>query len=859
MLAFQPELLLFVLLKSFFMKSLNFWRSLFFSALAAAAFGACSDDDKGGDVDASITVNDKEATTIGIASAGGETEAVSVVSSGTWTLAFESDQDWCIPNITSGKAGTSSLVFTVDPMPAGIEERSATAILTTVGMIFNVEVPVKVSVTVRQSPSGSALPETNVAAVRSLLVAMNPTSTKTDVTAEIGAMTLTGIVVSNSEGKNTGSTWNMAVQDGVVAKNSGLTISSSKFQSASYTPGTCVTVALTGAQVQLYNGLLQLNIADAAAEAVKTVSTEAPEPVVIAPDALFDYESMLVQVDNCYPVSGYGTAWNSGATNTGGNGGNVNFVTTEGQAFVCRTGSSAAFKDQLVPEKMGSLVGIAGRYNNDKQISPRTLADIKLTETIPAPEYTLAKIGNITNGGNYEVEATLLAVYQKGLLLGDETGYTLVFFNDWNKQDSNPYQNDVNKKITVKGAVSEYNGLLQFSAPKTENITIGAANPDYKLPAPVVFDAAGLTAYESAKKYEYVSLTGTLVVTQGTSGGNTYNSYTVIVPGYTAKTVTMAYGLDSYYTSKGLVTGDVVDVKGFALGFDTSKVNIMVREIAKNNSVPSLIFTSSPKTFAGSDPEAQTLSFEARNTSALALDMFSFSGDNADKFNVDGQSDNSVTISAKGNNDSGAPYVAKLVVTVDGNVLAEVDVKQDIIRSGNGYTKIASVADLTAGTYFMAGYLESFSYKNSGQEVTITWAPYSYHLWTGKMATADLATVNYQYEGNQLILDPKLDGSTTAGDITLIAAGADNTYYIKVGEKYLKSTANPAANRKLALVDTTEGAEWLFVDGSGNYAGSIIISNNGVSLGTAGASSALLRSYKAATSLKWGLVFFKAN
>lgn len=460
MLAFQPELLLFVLLKSFFMKSLNFWRSLFFSALAAAAFGACSDDDKGGDVDASITVNDKEATTIGIASAGGETEAVSVVSSGTWTLAFESDQDWCIPNITSGKAGTSSLVFTVDPMPAGIEERSATAILTTVGMIFNVEVPVKVSVTVRQSPSGSALPETNVAAVRALLVAMNPTSTKTDVTAEIGAMTLTGIVVSNSEGKNTGSTWNMAVQDGVVAKNSGLTISSSKFQSASYTPGTCVTVALTGAQVQLYNGLLQLNIADAAAEAVKTVSTEAPEPVVIAPDALFDYESMLVQIANCYPVSGYGTAWNSGATNTGGNGGNVNFVTTEGQAFVCRTGSSAAFKDQIVPEKMGSLIGIAGRYNNDKQVSPRTLADIKLTETIPAPEYTLAKIGNITNGGNYKVEnATVIATYAAGFLMQDDTGIILVYPGSAENPVAIPA---VGKIVTVEGLVSPYGGVLQF-------------------------------------------------------------------------------------------------------------------------------------------------------------------------------------------------------------------------------------------------------------------------------------------------------------------------------------------------------------------------------------------------------------
>ena len=285
--------------------------------------------------------------------------------------------------------------------------------------------------------------------------------------------------------------------------------------------------------------------------------------------------------------------------------------------------------------------------------------------------------------GNYEVEATLLAVYQKGLLLGDETGYTLVFFNDWNTQTSNPYLNDVNKKITVKGAVSEYNGLLQFSAPKTKNIIIGEANPGYKLPEPVVFDAAGLTAYESAKKYEYVSLTGTLVVTQGTSGSNTYNSYTVIVPGYTAKTVTLAYGLDSYYTSKGLVTGDVVDVKGFALGFDTSKVNIMVRDIEKNNSTPSLIFTSSPKPFAGSNPEAQTLDFEARNISDLALEMFSFSGTNADKFKVDGQSANSVTISAVGNNDSGAAYTATLVVTLDGKVLAELAVEQDRAPSAN--------------------------------------------------------------------------------------------------------------------------------------------------------------------------------
>ncbi len=682
------------------MKNFNFWRSLFFAALAVVGFAACSDDDdnNGNGNGDSLTVNGKPSVTIGVNGEAGETEAVEVVSPGQWTLAFEEEQDWCVPSVTAGKGGTSALKFTVEALPEGVEERSATAVLSSQIEILGGLYPVTAKVTVRQSPSGSATPDTNVAAVRALLVAMNPTSTKVDVTEEIAAMTLTGIVVSNSEGKNTGSTWNVSVQDGIVAKNSGLTISNSKFAAGTYTPGMCVTVALTGAQVQSYNGLLQLNIADAAAEAITNVATDAPEPVVISSEELFDYESMLVQIDNCYPTAGYGAGWNT-TTNKG----NVNFATADGLSFVCRTGSSAVFKDQTIPEKMGSLIGIAGRYNNDKQVSPRTIDDIKLTEAIPEPEYTKATIAEL-KAGNYEVEATLLAVYQKGLLLGDETGYTLVFFNDWNTQTSNPYQNDVNKKITVKGAVSEYNGLLQFSAPKTENITIGAANPDYKLPEPIVFDAAGLTAYESDKKYEYVSLTGTLVVTQGTSGANTYNSYTVIVPGYTAKTVTMAYGLDSYYT--GLVTGDVVDVKGFALGFDTSKVNIMVREVAKNTTTPALTFTSTVKPFAGSNPEAQTLNFEARNISALALEMFSFTGADADKFNVDSQSDDSVTISAKGDNDSGVTYSATLVVTLDGTVLDEIDVKQTskpAAGTGTSYVWTLAKGDLTTSGGNVAG------------------------------------------------------------------------------------------------------------------------------------------------------------
>ena len=659
------------------MKNFNFWRSLFFAALAVVGFAACSDDDDNGgnnNGEASLTVNGKQSTTIGVKAAAGDTEAVEVVSSNPWTLAFETEQDWCVPSVTAAKGGTSSLKFTVTALPEGVEERSATAILSSNGEILGVPYTVTAKVTVRQSPSGSATPDTNVAAVRASLVAMNPTSTKTDVTAEIGAMTLTGIVVSNSEGKNTGSDWNIAIQDGVAVKNSGLTISCSKFQSASYAPGTCVTVALTGAQVQLYNGLLQLNIADAAAEAVKTVSTDAPEPVVIAPDALFDYESMLVQVDNCYPTAGYGAGWN-----TSTNKGNVNFATADGQAFVCRTGSKAVFKDQTVPEKMGSLVGIAGRYNNDKQISPRTIDDIKLTEAIPEPEYTETTIAGLTAGNREIKDATIVGVHQQAVMLAQNNdgtvNYVLAFNNAWKTQDANPFISDVDKTASIKGIAAQRYGLWQFS---DFTITPGAAS-SLVLPEPANFDAAAIATYTSEiaadvnkAAYKYIKMTGTLTIEVGAS----YNTYRLLVPGCPTE-IQFAYGLNSYFD--GRASGDVVDVTGFALGYDSSnsRMNVLLRSIAENTSVPALTFTTKPKTFMGGTPEPQQLSFIAKNIPSDQLVTFAFSGTDADKFNVEAQDATSVTIKAVGDNASGAPYTAKLVASWNGTTLAELAVEQE--------------------------------------------------------------------------------------------------------------------------------------------------------------------------------------
>lgn len=168
--------------------------------------------------------------------------------------------------------------------------------------------------------------------------------------------------------------------------------------------------------------------------------------------------------------------------------------------------------------------------------------------------------------------------------------------------------------------------------------------------------------------------------------------------------------------------------------------------------------------------------------------------------------------------------------------------------TGN-YSLIDTVAALSAGDYIMSGYLTSYT---SG-DINMDWSAYPYHCWTGAADGKDCATANYAYADGALTIDPACT-TGTAATITLEAvADKANTYYIKSNGKYLYSSA-AATNRKLALGDTP--AEWV---ATANANGGITLSSNSVYLGTAGAQSKMIRSYKAETTLKYGVVFFKAN
>ena len=166
------------------------------------------------------------------------------------------------------------------------------------------------------------------------------------------------------------------------------------------------------------------------------------------------------------------------------------------------------------------------------------------------------------------------------------------------------------------------------------------------------------------------------------------------------------------------------------------------------------------------------------------------------------------------------------------------------------YTMISSVADLTAGTYYMGGYAESYGDND--------FSDYPYHLCTG--VSSDLFTTQYAFSDGKLIVKP--ESSYSAYDVILEAVpGKDNTYNIKIDGGYLVTTA--AENRKLAKkdsIDGIDGSEWVASDFSkGGIIFTTTFKGTSISFGTAGASSKIIRSYKSSDTLVNGVYFFKKN
>lgn len=778
------------------MKVVNFWKTLFCAALAVTAFSACSDDDEEGGYSGmpEITVNGGESVTVAGKLEGGKLEqTVEVVSKGDWTLTFKNsgDSQWVTPSAMSGKTGTTQLTFTLGQASG---ERSAILVLTASSTVEGFPLTDEATITVVQSdsdvPTGNALYSENCGTKVEKVDGYWPYVDKFEGWTRGGSLDQKAVTYTGNSASvaNSGKVFDPAEDETTVVTGPpyvSMNKSTSVFNinDINIASNTNFTFTFTAAQqINYSNGVVLGDMTD---ETIRfSVSTDGSS-----------YAPVALKVKKV--ASGY---W-----------------------YLC----TAEFK---LPAGVSTdkiwvrFDGYAGLENHGLRID-----DFKLYEggngselVVPSVDYTKGTVAEAIAAGagkNYEVAATVVAMHTQGILIGDASGVMLAFLGEAPAVA-------VNDAVTVKGTTELRNGVIQFGKEGLSVAKTGTGS--YNTPAPEVMDGTAVTAYiatalENKAVYKYVKYNGEFTVS-----GNYYN---VVIAGTTTKG-SVAYGKSEWAS----FNGKPVTVEGWLLGGTANYLQTMATSVTVDSSTP-IVKISAPQQFAATSPVAQTLNYTVTNTTASAV-TFAIEGTNADKFSLGAKTDNTIVVSAKGDNTDKTAYTANLVAKVAGATVATVTLKQAAPASGSGYAKIEKVADLKEGTGYLAGLVNG-----------------KYQTWTGVLTNKQCETVPYSYtEATGAFVADDAAGA----EISLVAvSGVSNAYYIKYGEKYL--TVGAAGKNQLVLADSAGDNYWTFTDDTDGVKATAKAFAS-IMMTSTGAMSKYIRSYATmSTSGVAGVVFFLAK
>lgn len=778
------------------MKVVNFWKTLFCAALAVTAFSACSDDDEEGGYSGmpEITVNGGESVTVAGKLEGGKLEqTVEVVSKGDWTLTFKNpgDSQWVTPSAMSGKTGTTQLTFTLGQASG---ERSAILVLTASSTVEGFPLTDEATITVVQSdsdvPTGNALYSENCGTKVEKVDGYWPYVDKFEGWTRGGSLDQKAVTYTGNSASvaNSGKVFDPAEDETTVVSGPpyvSMNKSTSVFNinDINIASNTNFTFTFTAAQqINYSNGVVLGDMTD---ETIRfSVSTDGSS-----------YAPVALKVKKV--ASGY---W-----------------------YLC----TAEFK---LPAGVSTdkiwvrFDGYAGLENHGLRID-----DFKLYEggngselVVPSVDYTKGTVAEAIAAGagkNYEVAATVVAIHTQGILIGDASGVMLAFLGEAPAVA-------VNDAVTVKGTTELRNGVIQFGKEGLSVAKTGTSS--YNTPAPEVMDGTAVTAYiatalENKAVYKYVKYNGEFTVS-----GNYYN---VVIAGTTTKG-SVAYGKSEWAS----FNGKPVTVEGWLLGGTANYLQTMATSVTVDSSTP-IVEISAPQQFAATSPVAQTLNYTVTNTTASAV-TFAIEGTNADKFSLGAKTDNTIVVSAKGNNTDKTAYTANLVAKVAGATVATVALKQAAPTSGSGYAKIEKIADLKEGTGYLAGLVNG-----------------KYQTWTGVLTNKQCETVPYSYtEATGAFVADDAAGA----EISLVAvSGVSNAYYIKYGEKYL--TVGAAGKNQLVLADSAGDNYWTFTDDTDGVKATAKAFAS-IMMTSTGAASKYIRSYVTTnTSGVAGVVFFLAK
>lgn len=778
------------------MKVVNFWKTLFCAALAVTAFSACSDDDEEGGYSGmpEITVNGGESVTVAGKLEGGKLEqTVEVVSKGDWTLTFKNpgDSQWVTPSAMSGKTGTTQLTFTLGQASG---ERSAILVLTASSTVEGFPLTDEATITVVQSdsnvPTGNALYSENCGTKVEKVDGYWPYVDKFEGWTRGGSLDQKAVTYTGNSASvaNSGKVFDPAEDETTVVTGPpyvSMNKSTSVFNinDINIASNTNFTFTFTAAQqINYSNGVVLGDMTD---ETIRfSVSTDGSS-----------YAPVALKVKKV--ASGY---W-----------------------YLC----TAEFK---LPAGVSTdkiwvrFDGYAGLNNHGLRID-----DFKLYEggngselVVPSVDYTKGTVAEAIAAGagkNYEVAATVVAMHTQGILIGDASGVMLAFLGEAPAVA-------VNDAVTVKGTTELRNGVIQFGKEGLSVAKTGTGS--YNTPAPEVMDGTAVTAYiatalENKAVYKYVKYNGEFTVS-----GNYYN---VVIAGTTTKG-SVAYGKSEWAS----FNDKPVTVEGWLLGGTANYLQTMATSVTVDSSTP-IVKISAPQQFAATSPVAQTLNYTVTNTTASAV-TFAIEGTNADKFSLGTKTDNTIVVSAKGDNTDKTAYTANLVAKVAGATVATVALKQAAPTSGSGYAKIEKIADLKEGTGYLAGLVNG-----------------KYQTWTGVLTNKQCETVPYSYtEATGAFVADDAAGA----EISLVAvSGVSNAYYIKYGEKYL--TVGAAGKNQLVLADSAGDNYWTFTDDTDGVKATAKAFAS-IMMTSTGAASKYIRSYVTTnTSGVAGVVFFLAK
>lgn len=629
------------------MKVVNFWKTLFCAALAVTAFSACSDDDEEGGYSGmpEITVNGGESVTVAGKLEGGKLEqTVEVVSKGDWTLTFKNsgDSQWVTPSAMSGKTGTTQLTFTLGQASG---ERSAILVLTASSMVEGFPLTDEATITVVQSdsdvPTGNALYSENCGTKVEKVDGYWPCVNKFEGWTRGGSLDQKAVAYAGTDAS---------------VRNSGAAYQPSDDEKTEVTGAPYVYLGKASSVFEIEN----INIGTNSNFTFTFTALDQEKYVGNAPvPAEINASTMKLAVSTDGGTTYSPVAFTAKKVGTG----NWSICTAEFKLPASASTDKISVRFSNYPFTGSDVDGHQGLR----------LDDFKLYEggngpelVVPSVDYTKGTVAEAIAAGagkNYEVAATVVAMHTQGILIGDASGVMLAFLGEAPAVA-------VNDAVTVKGTTELRNGVIQFGKEGLSVAKTGTGS--YNTPAPEVMDGTAVTAYiatalENKAVYKYVKYNGEFTVS-----GNYYN---VVIAGTTTKG-SVAYGKSEWAS----FNGKPVTVEGWLLGGTANYLQTMATSVTADSSTP-IVEISAPQQFAATSPVAQTLNYTVTNTTASAV-TFAIEGTNADKFSLGAKTDNTIVVSAKGDNASTAAYTANLVAKVAGATVATVALKQAAPASG---------------------------------------------------------------------------------------------------------------------------------------------------------------------------------